>query len=238
MTDKEQQDRIEQYLRNTMGDDEREEFETELKSDPYLKKLTESKQILIRGIKTGFNSELKSKLKEEDRGRTQILKTRRIQLFSGIAAVIIIGLFSQVFLSRVKQDSGRIYSEYYKPYPNINIPISRSEENGDSPYYQYETGNFREALSGFITLIKENPADDAAVFYAGIANMELLDFEEAIIYLKRVTLDDQGIFTRPALWYLSLAYIYSDNYELAFDYLDKLAEGDDNYAINSKRILK
>ena len=55
-------ERIEQYLLNNMGDIERQAFEDELNSDPELKKLIEKKQLLINGIRSGFNSEFKSKL--------------------------------------------------------------------------------------------------------------------------------------------------------------------------------
>ncbi len=238
MTNKEQNDRIEKYLLNTMEDKERIAFEADLESDAGLQELLEHKKILISGIRAGFNNEFKSKLKSDDQWRKQRLRTRRIQYISGIAAVVIIGLFSQFFLSFIKHDSSRIYSEYYKPYPNITIPISRSEENGDSPFYQFETANFKQALVGFDLILNEKPDNDAALFYAGIASMELLEFEEAIKFLQRVGMDKLGLFTRPAIWYLSLAYINSDNYEMAADYLNKLVAGDDIYSTNSKKILK
>lgn len=238
MTNTELQDRIEKYLLNTMEDNERKAFEAELKSDASLREQTENRAMLITGIRAGFNNEFKSKLIADDERRKYILRTRRIQYISGIAAVILIGIFTQVFLSQIKQDPSRIYSEYYKPYPNITLPISRSEENGDGPFYQYESGNFSESLAGFILILKEKPDYEAALFYAAISSMELLEFEAAINYLKRLEINDQNLFSRPALWYLSLAYINSGNYEMATDYLDKLAEGDDNYATNSKKILK
>lgn len=238
MRNKEQNDRIEEYLLNTMEDKERKAFEADLVSDAGLQELFEHRKDLVNGIRAGFNNELKSRMESDDQHRRQRLRTRRIQYLSGIAAVVIIGLFSQLFLSRIKQDSSRIYSEYYKTYPNITIPISRSEENGDSPFYQYETGNFTQALAGFDLILNRKPDDDAALFYAGVASMELLEFEEAIRLLQRVEMNKQSMLTRPAIWYLSLAYINSDNYEMAAEYLNKLVAGDDIYSTNSKKILK
>ena len=98
MINKEQNDRIEQYLLKNMKDNEREAFEDELNSDPDLKKITEKKQLIIRGIKAGFNAELKLKLKREDQRLKRMVKTRRIKYISGIAAILIIGIFSTFFL--------------------------------------------------------------------------------------------------------------------------------------------
>ncbi len=238
MTNKEQNDRIEQYLLKNMKDNEREAFEDELNSDPDLKKITEKKQLIIRGIKAGFNAELKLKLKREDQQLKRMVKTRRIKYISGIAAVLIIGVFSTFFLNSVKQDPIKIYEKYYHAYPNISIPLSRSDKNTDNPYYFYETGNFQAALTGLKALIDDKPGDEAALFYAAIIYMELADFENAIEYLKRVTSDNPNRFTRPANWYLSLAYIHSDNLETAAKYLDKLAGKNDVYGKNSKKILK
>ncbi len=237
MINKEQNDRIEQYLLKNMKDSEREAFEDELNSDPYLKKITEKKQLIIRGIKAGFNAELKLKLKREDQRLKRMVKTRRIKYISGIAAILIIGVFSTFFLNSVKQDPIKIYEKYYQTYPNISIPLSRSDENTDNPYYLYETGNYKAALTGFKALINDKPGDEAALFYAAVIYMELADFENAIEYLKRVTAENPNRFTRPANWYLSLAYIHSDNIEIAVKYLDELAKGDDIYGKNSKKIL-
>ena len=238
MANKEQNDRIEQYLLKNMKDNEREAFEDELNSDPDLKKLTEKKQLIIRGIKAGFNVELKLKLKREDQRLKRMVKTRRIKYISGIAAVLIIGVFSTFFLNSVKQDPIKIYEKYYQAYPNISIPLSRSNENTNNPYYLYETGNFQAALTGLKALIDDKSDDETALFYAAIIYMELADFENAIEYLKRVTGENPNRFTRPANWYLSLAYIHTDKLEIAAKYLDKLAGENDVYGKNSKKILK
>ncbi len=238
MKNKGQNDRIEQYLLKNMKDNEREAFEYELNSDPDLKKSTEKRRLLIRGIKAGFNAELKLKLKKEDKRLNQMVKTRRIKFISGIAAVLVIGVFSTFFLKSMKQDPIKIYEKHYHPYPNISIPLSRSNENTDNPYYLYEKGNLKAALTGLNALIDDNPGDEAALFYTSIIYMELGDFKNAIEYLKRVTGENSISFSRPANWYLSLAYIHTGNLEIASKHLGKLAKGNDIYAKNSKKILK
>lgn len=238
MANKELDERVEQYLLKNMGDTEREAFEDELKSDSELKKLFEKKQLLINGIRTGFNAEFKSKLKSEDQRRKHMVKTRRIRFISGIAAILVIGIFSTFFLNSIEKNPIKIYEEYYQPYPNISTPLSRSDENGNSPYYQYEKGDFQTALIGFQAIIKDNPDDESALFYAALSNMELSDFKNAIEKLKKVTVKDESKFTQAANWYLSLAYIHTNKLEQASEYLTKLAEGNDVYSKKAKKILK
>ncbi len=213
-------ERIEQYLLNNMGDIERQAFEDELNSDPELKKLFEKKQLLINGIRAGFNSEFKSKLKIEDQRRKHMVKIRRIRFISGIAAILVIGIFSTFFLNSINQNPIKIYEEYYQPYPNISTPLSRSDENGNSPYYQYEKGDFQTALIGFQALIKDNSDDESALFYAALSYMELSEFNNAIEYLKKVTTKNQSKFTQPATWYLSLAYIHIKQSRFSYCILD------------------
>ncbi|MDX2444156.1 MAG: hypothetical protein QNK30_10190, partial [Bacteroidales bacterium] len=162
----------------------------------------------------------------------------RIRFISGIAAILVIGIFSTFFLNSIKQNPIKIYEEYYQPYPNISTPLSRSDENGNSPYYQYEKGEYESALAGFQSLIKGNPDDESALFYAAISNMELSDFNNAIEKLKKVADKNQSKFTQAANWYLSLAYIHTKKPELASEYLNILTEGNDVYANNAKKILK
>lgn len=238
MTNKEQNDRIEQYLLNSMKDNEREAFEYEMNSDPDLKNLTEKKRLIIRGIKAGFNSELKSKLKKEDRRLNRMVKTRRIKFISGIAAILVIGVFSTFFLRSMNQDPIKIYKKHYQAYPNITNPLSRSNENTDNPYYLYENGNYKAALTGLNALIDNNPADDEALFYTSIIYMELGDFKNAIEYLKIVISENSIKFSRPANWYISLAYIHTGNLEIASKHLGKLAKGNDIYGKSSEKILK
>jgi len=167
-----------------------------------------------------------------------MVKIRRIRFISGIAAILVIGIFSTFFLNSINQNPIKIYEEYYQPYPNISTPLSRSDENGNSPYYQYEKGDFQTALIGFQALIKDNSDDESALFYAALSYMELSEFNNAIEYLKKVTTKNQSKFTQPATWYLSLAYIHSNNPDLATVYLTILAEGNDVYGKSAKKILK
>lgn len=234
-----QDNRIDRYLSDKMEVSEKNTFENDLISDQELKKQTDRRRILISGIKTGFKSEFKEKLISEDKQLNKNGRSVLIKYVSGIAAALIIGFLSYILLVNKKADTANLYAEYYRPYPNIETPLSRSEDTNINPYYLYESGNYRDAIKEFGTIIKDNSKDNqSALFYTGISYMELFEFNKAIECLKVMANNDTSRFSRPALWYISLAYIYIDNTEMATEYLQQLESEDDLYGRNSKKILK
>jgi tetratricopeptide (TPR) repeat protein len=238
MTKKELSDRIEDYLLNRMSDSEQAQFESELDSNPELKIITEKKAILISGIKTGFDNELKEKLKREDQHIGDTKGKRKLSFIPGIAAALFIAFASFFFINKMRHDPSRLYAEYFHSYPNINQPLTRDTEQNENPFFLYEKGEYREALVRFNDRLKAFPEDDAAIFYSGIINMEMKDFEKAIENFKTVTEIDQSRFTRPARWYMALSYIAIGNTEMASGSLRELTREDDRFGTDAEKILQ
>ncbi|MDX2430318.1 MAG: tetratricopeptide repeat protein [Bacteroides sp.] len=199
---------------------------------------TEQEELLISGIKKGFNAELKQQLRDEDQRMNRSIGIRRLRYLSGIAAVVMIGLISFIFINRISPDPLKLYAEYYQPYPNINKPLTRLEDKSDDPYFLYETGKYRDAITGFKTLLEANPDDEAALFYTGIIQMELQDFEQAAVQFEQLLAQQPGTYSRPALWYISLSYLQLEQTEKAIEFLRELADEEDLYSRNSGKILE
>lgn len=199
---------------------------------------TEQEELLISGIKKGFNAELKQQLQDEDQRMNRSVSIRRLRYLSGIAAALMIGLISFIFINRISPDPLKLYAEYYQPYPNINKPLTRLEGKSDDPYFLYETGKYPDAIAGLNALLEANPDDEAAIFYTGIIHMELQDFEQAAEQFEKL-LDQQSLsYSRPALWYISLTYLQLEQSEKATEYLQQLTNENDLYGRNSEKILE
>lgn len=199
---------------------------------------TEQEKLLISGIKKGFNTELKQRLQDEDQRMNRSLSIRRLRYLSGIAAALMIGLISYIFINRISPDPLKLYAEYYQPYPNIHKPLTRLEDKSDDPYFLYETGKYPDAITVLNTLLEANPADEAALFYTGIIHMELRDFEKAAAQFAKLLAQQHGSYSRPALWYISLSYLQLEQTEKATEYLQQLTNEKDLYGRNSGKILK
>lgn len=233
-----QQEKADHYILNKMTASEKEAFEAQLITDPELKILIKERQLLIRGINAGFNKEFKEKLKNKDLNLNRISRIRKIQYFSGIAAAVVTGLVLFVLLSSIKPDLVEVYAEYYKPYPNINTPLSRSQDNTTNPFYLYETGNYKEAQQEFNIILKSQPDNEAALFYSGIICMEMNDFQNAINLLQKLDDNKNNKFYRPSKWYLALCFIHMEDKEKAVEYLHMLREENDLYRKNAEEIVK
>jgi tetratricopeptide (TPR) repeat protein len=240
---RDQLDDIEKYLMDKLTGSERKTFEKKMKDDPSLQDRVDHYRSLLEGIELGFNRELKSLLQEEeirirDLKSKEKSKTRRLYYTLGIAASITL-LIIMVFTTKDQlPDNETLFITYYQPYPNIESPVSRSENNKENPYAFYENENYSEALDLFAQLNDKNPSDPAPVFYSGICNLELNNTERAISFFKSIQKYNDNKYTRPANWYLALSYVKNNNKRDALAILEMLADGDDIYSNKSQELLK
>lgn len=234
-----QANRIESYLLGKMPKEELELFEKDLVKDKDLQMETERMRKILRGIELGFNRELKSKLQKEEgsiSSRSRAVKT--LIYISGIAAgIALLGLI-YYFAPWQSSDPTRIAASFYEPYPNIVQPLSRSEEAVNPAFSFYESGQYAEALDGFEKILSSDPFNDAALFYGGIASLEMKRPEKAVVYLGKLIEKQENTFIRPAIWYASIAYLYLGDKENARVYLEMLQGEIDKYARNSEKILR
>jgi tetratricopeptide (TPR) repeat protein len=234
---------IEKYLLGKLSDSERETFEMRMREDKKFSRMVENHRSLLRGIEIGFNKEIKNMLKDEESAHAGSLSSRKtkfysIRMITGVAAAILIVLILAYFLRPQKTTPTEIFADYYSVYPNIEIPISRSEEIGTIAYSAYEKGKYSSALNEFLEIKKENPDNPAPYFYAGICQIELNRPEEAIRLFREVQDLDTSKYTIPSMWYEALSYLKTGNQEEAAHLLTALSTKDSSYAQKAQEIIK
>jgi tetratricopeptide (TPR) repeat protein len=237
-----QLDQIEKYLSGELSKEATETFEAHIGENDELRNQVENHRRFLRGLELGFNRELKAQLRQEEQritGQDEKNKRRAIptQFYFGIAAAIALILISVFLLRTQSSNTTEYFVTYYQPYPNIENPVSRSENSGQNAYAYYEQGQYSEALNLFSQIIMENPAIPAPVFYSGICQLELGETVTAIALFKQVQAMEKNSYSRAALWYEALANLKISEKSRAVEILTGIAEGDDNYAIRSKELL-
>lgn len=238
-----QKEYIEKYLMGELSGEERRQFEETLKGDPSLQKEVEEYRTMLRGIELGFNRDLKNMLREEEnRLREHSAKAtgrqRTMRIVFAMAAVIALIIVSVFVLRNNKPDTEEILAMYYKPYPNVETPVTRGEQDRQSGYALYEKGQYKEALKLFDTHLNKFPDDPAALFYSGMCYFELGQTSEAIDFLGKVNRSQNNRYSRPALWYEGLALIKLKKDKDARKIFEQLSKGDDIYSRQSKEILQ
>lgn len=170
---------------------------------------------------------------QESRQEKEFGKIRTLlpaSIWSGIAAaaaVLLIGAFAYFnWFTSAGNDS--LYNQYYTAYQN-DIPLNlRSTEESSvlrpslvKALESYAAGNFEQSRPLFETALKEEPNNDVARFFAGIACMETAEWEKAAEYLTFVR-QNGGNYSEKATWYLALSNLKLNRPEAAKSLLQDL----------------
>ena len=181
----EQRDKIENYLKGQLTDEQQREFEKQLETDPELKTNTrflknlgvvvndprrvEAAGILmdLRTKRLGVNK--KSKIREHwDRLNYWAKASIVIIAVAGILALLII---SNVF---IKADCDKLFEKNLKPYPSVFPSASTNSQDLDAAIANYQSRNWAEAREGFEPF-KEK--DDILYFYYAVSYLHDRDEE-------------------------------------------------------------
>jgi len=116
---------------------------------------------------------------------------------------IFIGLLlaSIVYLNKsTQEDEVNLYAQYYEYYPSsyINRSILSEKDQFEIAMKEYNQANYSNAVE-----FLKNVETDSALFYKGLAYMELNEFELAINQFEKI----QSLEHLPFNYYLSLCYL-------------------------------
>lgn len=150
-----------------------------------------------------------------------------------VAASIIcaIGITSFWFLNQT-QNPEDLFLDYFSPYENVVLPISRTEKTKDNKviaFENYEVGNYKEALKKFKALSPEKKEDkEVIVFYKAICYLQLHQPEKTITLLKE-NFKNNYRWKDKNNWYLALAYLKTNNISEAKRILSELSKQKINF---------
>jgi hypothetical protein len=165
---------------------------------------------------------------------------RRIEknIYYAAAAILLITLVYvfQLFFQQPAQE--KLFTEYFKPYPNT-IPLVRgSVSSGDLEVAmtQYELGNYSNSLSLLKTIITNDADNVTAHFYSGICLLVTNQATEAILHFENV--NKESNFGELADWYAALAHLKNNNKKTAKQILNRIVKTGETYRGKSTELLK
>jgi len=178
---------------------------------------------------------------QSDGSKKSAFNKSLITRYSSLAAAAI---FGAVFLIRSLLPSGdpqKIFSRYYEPFKAISS-ITRSTGSGEGESFagaiaSYKSGEYQAAASGFSEAMLSGTESNPAIFYLGITELELGNYDRAIKLLNGVV-NRKSEFTKEATWYLGLAYIKSGNQTKASECFELLTRSQGFYSSRSEKILR
>jgi hypothetical protein len=257
-------EKIIRYLDGEMLGDEKFLFEQELVGD---KSLNQSKLLMDeidRAIDDDQVFAFKAKLAEtqalcnaindadyvvgEETGVVleQSSKYRRISWkYVASAVITLLVVASVLFYNFSKTSNDKIFASYYHRYEadyeaaGVN---SRSDAAKVSKLINavqlYDLGNTNSAIIQFEEIIKADPENTAAHFFAGLALIENQDYDKAISNLLFVISKNDLPYIEQSEWYLALCYLKKDQRSQAKALLNKIANSESYYKIKALDLLK
>lgn len=232
---------IELYLQKKLSEEDRANLETRLRTDAAFAELFHDIRILIEGVKESSRQELRNDLKkveealsssERKEGALMMLDTRWwIAIAASLTLAII--LFTVV---QVRHSPPELYTEFYRPYPNVASPTIRGEAQGNlaHAFGSYERGQYEDAAVKFESL---EPKDHVVYFYLASAYLADEEVDKAIGNFEKC-LALEGLFTVQARWYLALCYLYKEDTTISLKLLNEILKSENDYSDKAAQLIQ
>ncbi|GAB3021614.1 hypothetical protein GCM10027284_46360 [Cyclobacterium sediminis] len=236
---------IQRYLDDELGEDEKLAFEAKVKADASLQEQVAAYRLLVAGIRFQVRKENWDKISELENEATSKAVFKRVYLNSwkyavaGLAVLLVATFFMYKLLSK-QEDMQDLYAENFSAYPAL---VHATVRGADEPktleeqaYAAYSNEEYEEATLYF-TNILEAGEDPLVRFYLGNTYLAMGNYDAAILALERA-IESPMMLETQAKWYLGLAYLARGRKEDALIQFKELAKGTTSYSEKAETIIK
>ena len=138
--------------------------------------------------------------------------TTRKAWFMGLLLFIVVLVGSSLYFQQNYIFSNQeLFVKYYTSEHMVDV--SRGE-NSES-ILNFQQKHYKEALNQFNQIYEKDTANMAVLFYSGLSNIELEQYDWAIDSFDRVVRHGDSPYNEYAQWYLGLCYLQKDEIEKA-----------------------
>lgn len=232
---------IDNYLEGDLDTAERLSFEAELQVNSQLAmelRLENDLQDILRDEDIlDFKSKCINAQQEvnlQHLGRARIIHIARKYWYAAASAIIILLVAGGMLLLKPgSYTNERLFKMYYK---SSEVSVSRSGNvNMVEALISFSKKDYASADMLFEKILAAEPANYAVMYYSGITNIELKNYDDAIRKFVGVIDDGQNLYVENAQWYLGLAYLIDGQKSKALDQFGIIAAKSDHY-YNSQAI--
>jgi tetratricopeptide (TPR) repeat protein len=237
----------ERYVLGYLSPEEKEYFENEMLQNPDLKKEVD----LLNGISVAIQDEdlleFRTMVHEEAveyKVSRRGLKVRRVYIRASAAAASIILVAATIFVLSLQShrpaSSAKVYSQYYSPYHSGLVSRSGSG-NEDELYsravHQYSSMQYKSATELFDSILLKDPGNNGALFFSGLAYMELKEFPKASQRFESIILNANSLYLQQAEWYRGLTLLVMNDRKNAVVQFKNLVSSKGFYTAKARLIL-
>ena len=166
-------------------------------------------------------------------------RLRNMVFVTAIAATVTIIIAVGILPSNINQD--QLFDRYYEP-----IEASDYSQRGElNEMYRdiadginsYRDGNYRQSIDQFDKLASDRSIRAEVHFFTGLSYMGLEEYQPAQNNLELIA-DGHSRYQAETLWYLSLCYLKTGEFEKATALLGQLEAYDGMYKKDTQTLLK
>lgn len=232
-------DFIENYLSNKLAEGDKKRFEESLKLDEGLRDEVGKISMVYNALDEIGAKKLMKRFAEIE---AKLNPFKSVKFESKIylrwaASIALIALLSIWFYFSGSISNQDLFIANYSAYPNVESPISRSDQGSDAVWLAYEKGDYDKAYEGFEVRVTTNKEDIASWFYLGICAIELNKLPEAENALDMVVNSSNDKYREQAHWYLALSYLKAGDESMTIIVLEDIKKSKSTYTQRAKELL-
>ncbi|MCH6234186.1 tetratricopeptide repeat protein [Cognataquiflexum rubidum] len=213
---------FEEYLNDKLNEQERRNFEAELKLDKDL----ENSFLIYKAIEQDLGNNIKNKSKENELRKTleslskqyseapiktSFKKQNRVIKFIGFVSAVaasfllIFFVYENFYLD--KYDSQRIAQNYFQSeLGQLGQTMGNVEDSLQLGIVSYNQKDFFQAIIIFESILESDPDNSEAIKNLGLSYLGLEEFDKAIQQFQRLS-QLENLYANPGLFYQALALL-------------------------------
>jgi tetratricopeptide (TPR) repeat protein len=163
----------------------------------------------------------------------RIIKITAVFLF-----ILIVGAAAAKWIFAGYSRSAIFEKYYFKYEPDVITRSGDLSKNGmENAQFLYQTGNYTECAEMLDELVRNDKQNFLALFYLGLAKIELQKTNEAIINFLKIPPNWNSPYSIHRNWYLALCLIKTGQERQALPLLKRLSIEDEFYSGRAKKIM-
>lgn len=236
---------IDQYLKDHLSPEDREDFEDHLKNDPEFRQGFEQHKTLVDGIKLHGRKTLRNKMKGWDDemialndGINNGKKLHSFRWYYAAAAITFLIVSLAIIYSNLDSGYEKVLAAHYQPYiyiPDAQRGEGRASDPNESIFMSYDRGEYKQTITS-INEIDEADRTDIMNFLLANSYQAEKEYQNAIQVYEKI-IESKSFYLSGAQWYVSLCYLSINQPDKAVPILNELKNSNSSYAPKSKELL-
>ena len=241
---------IDRFLRGELEGQAANTIKKKMETDPAFKKEVEYHELLLLGIQTASQKDLKTQLLERNAKipgyeRKDFLPSPTLLIIKRIslaAAILFLGflLFKFINTDMFKGPEKTIQAALNKK-PEISLTSLGDNANTlKTAQDAFNDQNYESALQHFDQYLLNNPTDYEALFYKGVALRYLRKSAEAEkVFTDLIASQEVHLFAENARYELALSYLQHQDFDKAIPLLNSIVENpSSDWKEEAEKLLK